>query len=187
MKLTFMVDLENFNTYCQNIPDGWEITHLGNSPANETTLIATEAEAILCDPMIPISASVIQSMPQLKIIHSFGVGFDQIDLAAAENAGIYVCNNAGVNPSAVAEQTILLILASLRRFHEAEAMTYAARQGEYKQLCFKNGLPELSELKVGLLGFGAIGKETAQRLAAFECEIYYHDMIPPADPCSYPA
>lgn len=182
MKLTFMIDTENFNTYCKQVPADWEITHLGNGPVVEEALIATKAEAILCDPMIRISASAIQGMPQLKIIQSFGVGFDQIDIDAADAANVYVCNNAGVNSAAVAEQTLLLILASLRKYHQGEAMVYAARQGEFKESCFKNGLTELSELKVGLFGFGAIGKETALRLAPFGCGIYYYDMFASPDP-----
>ena len=185
VKIAFLVDENNFRAYCKQLPAGWEAVHFGNRPPDEASLIATDAEAILCDPMLPITAHVIQNLPNLKVIHSFGVGFNQIDLAAAKEAGVYVCNNAGVNSAAVAEQAILLMLAALRKYHEAEAMVYAARQGEFKARCFAEGLPELSEKKVGLLGMGNIGKEVALRLKAFGCEVYYTDIVPLANPEAY--
>lgn len=178
MKIAFLVDRSNFNKYACVLPPDWEAIHFGNGPVDEDALVASKAEAILADPMLKISAAIIARMPQLKVIHSFGVGYNGIDCAAAKAAGIYVCNNAGVNAEAVAEQTVLLMLAVLRKYHYAEAMTYAARQGEFKGMCFENGLPELGDCKVGLIGFGAIGQEVARRLEGFGCEIYYHKRTP---------
>ena len=181
MNLAFLVDKGNFDSYCKYVPEGWHVIHMGAGKPDEDALIATQADAILVDPMIPITANVIEHMPQLKIIHSFGVGFNQIDVAAAAKAGVYVCNNAGVNAVAVAEQAVLLILATLRKYHEAEAMTYAARQGEFKGRCFKDGLKELSDCTVGLLGLGAIGQATAKLLAPFGCKLYYNKRHPVAN------
>lgn len=174
MKAAFLVDQNNFRTYCESVPEGWDVRHFGNDRYDAKELIASGAEAILCDPMIDVPAEVIRAMPDLKIIHSFGVGFNRIDLAAATEKGIYVCNNAGVNAGAVAEQTVLLMLAALRKYHEGEWMTYAARQGEFKKRCFNRGLTELSECRVGLIGLGAIGSETAKRLKGFGCEVFYY-------------
>lgn len=178
MKIAILVEKSNFDKYSPAIPDSWELIHLGNSAAGVEKLPGTGAEAVLVDPMLPISGEVISRMPQLKIIHSFGVGFNKIDTEAAKNAGVFVCNNAGVNAEAVAEQTILLMLAVLRKYHEAEAMVYAARQGEFKGRCFENGLKELGECSVGLLGLGAIGKEVAKRLSGFSCNVYYYKRNP---------
>ena len=178
MKIVFMIDRENFNSYAPKMPDDWEIIHLGYESVSDEAIIATDADALVIDPMAPLSAEVIAKMQNLKIIHSLGVGFNLIDLEAAKAANIYVCNNAGVNAGAVAEQTILLILAVLRNYHEAEAMTYAARQGEYKNTCFGNALTELASCRVGLIGFGAIGKAVALRLAGFECETWYYKPSP---------
>lgn len=174
MRIAFLVDERNYERYCRQIPEGWEITHFGNGDYAPERLVNTQAQAILIDPMLPLKREIIVRMKALKIIQSFGVGYNQIDLQAAAEAGVYVCNNAGVNAAAVAEQTILLILAVLRNYHEAEAMTYLARQGEYKGLCFAKGLKELGECKVGLVGLGAIGKEVALRLVSFGCQVYYH-------------
>lgn len=174
MRAAFLVDEANFKRYCREVPSDWEIEQFGNKGYDPPALAATQAQAILIDPMLPLSGETIGRMEELKIIQSFGVGCNQIDLQAAAAAGVYVCSNAGVNAAAVAEQTILLMLAVLRNYHEAEAMTYAARQGEYKGRCFADGLKELRECKVGLIGLGAIGKEVASRLAAFGCPVCYH-------------
>lgn len=174
MQAAFLVDENNFAAYCREVPADWEIVHFGNRDYDPEALAATQAQAILIDPMLPLNGEVIGSMRELKIIQSFGVGYNQIDLQAADTAGAYVCNNAGVNAAAVAEQTVLLMLAVLRKYHEAESMTYSARQGEFKGRCFAQGLKELGECRVGLIGLGAIGKETARRLAAFGCQVRYH-------------
>lgn len=174
MRAAFLVDKKNFAAYCRQVPKDWDIVQFGNGDYDPEALAATWAQAVLIDPMLPLDGETIGKMKELKIIQSFGVGYHRIDLQAAEGAGVYVCNNAGVNATAVAEQTILLMLAVLRNYHEAEAMTYAARQGEYKGRCFAQGLKELGECKVGLVGLGAIGKETARRLAAFGCSVRYH-------------
>lgn len=182
MRAAFLVDEKNFEAYCQKVPLEWEVVHLGNGGYDPQALIDTGAQAVLIDPMLPLEGKTIRQMEGLHIIQSFGVGFNQIDLSAAREAGVWVCNNAGVNAAAVAEQTVLLMLAVLRRYHEAEAMTYAARQGEYKGRCFAQGLTELGECSVGLVGLGAIGKETAVRLSAFGCRVRYYKPHPLPEP-----
>jgi len=185
MKIAFLVDQENYRRYSPIMPIDWEILQFGNGAVDEEALIATNAQAILVDPMLSIPGAVLSRMPQLKIVHSFGVGYNQIDVAYAKSAGIYVCNNAGVNAVAVAEQAILLMLAILRKYHDGEAMVYTARQGEFKGRCFQNGLIELGECSVGLLGMGAIGKEVAKRLHGFGCQVFYFDPYPIQNPEDY--
>ena len=75
---------------------------------------AGDADFIVCDAVAEIPANLIEQMPNLKMIHSEGVAYNQIDTGAAARRGIYVCNSQGMNASAVAEQTILLMLGMLR-------------------------------------------------------------------------
>ena len=58
-----------------------------------------DAEALVAAPVTPVTEELIARMPHLKLIHSDGVGYDRIDLAAAREGGIYVCNCAGCNAS----------------------------------------------------------------------------------------
>lgn len=113
------------------------------------------------------------------MIHVEGVAFDKVDVAAAAQAGIPVCNNRASNNSAVAEHTIGLMLAALRRIPLGNAQLrcrdYSKVQTQFRQ----EGIHELSARHVGLVGIGAIGQEVARMLAPFGCRISYYDAYRP--------
>ena len=91
---------------------------------------AGDAEVILVSPITPIRESLISRMPNLRLIHSEGVGFDLIDLETARKRGIYVCNNAGCNAGPVAEQAVMMMTMLLRRTLWGHRMVLEGRQGE---------------------------------------------------------
>lgn len=135
---------------------------------------AYDAHAVAIDPISSLSGNVIRSMPNLKIIQSEGVGYNGIDCEAAKERGIYVCNSKGSNAGAVAEQTVLLMLALLRNIIVGDRTEREGRQIQMKEKMMVEGITELADCKIGLIGFGDIGKATAKRLAPFECEVYYY-------------
>lgn len=135
---------------------------------------APDADAIAIDPMAKLSGNVIRRMPNLKIIQSEGVGFNGIDCEAAKERGIFVCNCKGANASAVAEQTILLMLALLRKIIVGDRTEREGNQIYMKEQMMVEGITELSDCKIGLIGFGDIAKATAKRLEPFECDTYYY-------------
>lgn len=183
MKVAVMVNKVNFDRYTAPgaIPEDWELFHIGNGAPDEERIIATDADAILADPMCPVSAKVINGLKNLKLIQSQGVGFNLFDLEAAKKLGVLVANCAGANATAVAEQAILLMLALLRKFKENEDMVFAAKQIEAKTRCFESGLVELGDCHIGIVGLGAIGRETAKRLKAFGCRVSYYGRHQAAD------
>ena len=126
------------------------------------------------DAITVVSAALMEHMPCLRLIHSEGVAFDRIDLSAARERGIYVCNNKGCNAGAVAEQTVLLILMLLRHALEGDEAVRAGRQMEMKERCMVEGITELSACKVGLGGCGDSARAAAERLVPFGCELYYY-------------
>ena len=142
----------------------------------QAQLLAHDADAdiLFVDAITPVTASLMAGMPKLKLVHSEGVAYDKIDLAAVRERGVYVCNNKGCNAGAVAEQAIMLMLMLLRRAVSGDRAVREGRQMEVKELCMKGGIRELSDCRVGLVGFGDIAKATAERLAAFGCEVYYY-------------
>ncbi len=180
MKIAIMVNKENFTRYTKPgaIPESWELIHFGNGIPDEDKIIEADVDAILADPMCAVTAKVINGSKHLKLIQSQGVGFNLFNLEAAQKAGVFVTNCAGANAAAVAEQAILLMLAILRRFRENEDMVFEAKQIEAKTRCFESGLIELAGCHVGIVGMGAIGKETAKRLGAFDCRISYSGRHP---------
>lgn len=116
-----------------------------------------------------IDAAALASAPELKVVARYGVGYNNVDLEAARNHQVIVTNTPGANAKSVAELTIALILNLLRPVLSAVQKT---KEGEWPR--FK-GL-SLQGKTVGLVGCGGIGKETARRLAGFECEILAYDI-----------
>jgi len=113
-------------------------------------------------------------MPKLKMLHSEGVGYQYFDLEAASKQQIYVCNCKGMNALAVAEQTLLLMLGMLRDVKNSDEAVRRGKQLEKKEGYMKAGnLLELSDCKVGLVGFGDIGKCVAEILKVFHAEVFY--------------
>lgn len=135
---------------------------------------AGDAEALFVLPVTWIRESLISRMPNLKMIHSEGVGFDRIDLEAARRRGVYVCNNAGCNAGPVAEQAVMLMSMLLHRTLWGDRMVRRGRQGEAVRILEGNVPADLSCTTVGLVGFGAIGQATARRLRANGSKVYYY-------------
>ncbi len=148
-------------------------------PEAEYIQAAQDAEVIIADAIAEVSAGLIEGMPHLKLIHSEGVAYNRIDLEAARKRGIAVCNCAGMNASAVAEQTVLLMLGVLHDVAGNDAAVREGRQIQVKECYMTAGsLKELADCTVGLIGFGNIARETARRLRAFGTEVYYYKRTP---------
>lgn len=141
---------------------------------SEILAAGRDADIILVDAISTVSRSVIEAMPNLKMIHSEGVAFNKIDTQAAREKGVFVCNCKGMNAHAVAEQAVLLMLGLLRGVATGDAAVREGRQIEVKENYMLQGsLKELSDCTVGLVGFGDIAKETALLLHAFGAQVLY--------------
>ncbi len=136
--------------------------------------LAPDADFILADAISPVSARLIEGMPNLKLIHSEGVAYNAIDLASARARGVTVCNNAGANADSVAEQAVLLMLACLRDAIRADAAVRTGQQIQTKERMMVEGIRELGDCTIGFIGFGAIGQATARRLAPWGCAMLYN-------------
>ncbi len=117
-----------------------------------------------------IDAGLFDRLPALEIVANFGVGYDNIDAAAAAARGITVTNTPGVLDDEVADLTVGLLLATLRRIPQADRHV---REGRWPDGSFPLS-PTLRGRRIGMLGLGAIGKAVARRLAGFDVAIAYH-------------
>lgn len=117
-----------------------------------------------------IGSDWFDRLPALEIVANFGVGYDGIDANAAAERGIVVTNTPGVLDEEVADLTLGLLLATLRRIPQADRHV---RTGAWAQGPFPLS-PTLRGRRIGILGLGAIGKAVARRLEAFGVEIAYH-------------
>ncbi len=125
------------------------------------------------------TAEIISAAPRLKLIQKIGVGVNTIDLAAATQRGIPVCNLPGTNARAVAELTLGLMLSVLRRI---PAFDRHLRSGIWTDTGLQDGIGELGGRTVGLIGFGAIPRILAPILTAMGCSVIYTARHPVADP-----
>ena len=135
---------------------------------------AQDADAILCAPGDPITEAVIDAVKgSVKVISTFSVGFDHVDVKAAAAAGLPVGHTPDVLTDATADLTMLLVLAAARRAHEGEKMV---RDGSWSgwtptQLMGK----QVAGARIGILGMGRIGQGVAQRARGFGMQVHYHN------------
>lgn len=116
-----------------------------------------------------LNEEVLLKLPYLRVISRCGVGLDNVDLEAASKLGVKIFNTPDAPILAVAELTVGLILNLLRKVN---IMDTAIRNGKWEKLIGNL----LSEKKVGIIGFGRIGKKVAELLIPFGCEVKYYDI-----------
>jgi lactate dehydrogenase-like 2-hydroxyacid dehydrogenase len=122
-------------------------------------------------------AALMERLPALEIVANFGVGYDSIDVPAAVRRGIVVTNTPDVLDDEVADFTVGLLLATVRRLPQADRWL---RAGRWLEGQFPLG-PTLRDRTVGLIGMGRIGRRIAKRIAAFEVPVVYHSRRPRSD------
>lgn len=141
--------------------------------AEQALAAAPNADILFADSVASVPRALIEGMPNLKLINTEGVGFNGVDCEAAAERGIPVCNNAGGNAHAVAEQAILLMLGLLRHVLAWDAAVRDGRQFEAKAEGFANGITDLADCTVGIIGLGNSGQALAKRLQAFGTRVLY--------------
>ena len=122
----------------------------------------------------PYPAEVIAACPELRVIARTGVGYDAIDTAACDRAGIVVAVTPGVNHHAAAEQAIALLMGVARGFPTADRMVREGRWGYVAQ-------PRVIGATIGIVGLGRIGQAVATRAAGLGLKLIAYDPFPPEE------
>jgi phosphoglycerate dehydrogenase-like enzyme len=146
------------------------------SPAEVKALVAGAAGAIVSTD--PFDADVLSASRDLRVIARVGVGVDSIDVDAATAHGILVTTTPGANEETVADHTVALMLAVLRRIPEHDA---GVRRGEWNRTG-RHTPRALHGATVGLVGYGRIGRRVAERLRGFQVRLLVTDPLAPRDP-----
>jgi lactate dehydrogenase-like 2-hydroxyacid dehydrogenase len=125
-----------------------------------------------------VDARMMERLPKLEIISTFGVGYDHIDAAFAGAHGIAVTNTPDVLTEEVADTAIGLLLCTAREFVTAERFV---RAGKWRERGYPLSRASLRNRTVGLVGMGRIGKAIARRLDAMQVPVVYHTRRPATD------
>ena len=176
MKAMVLSRKERYERFAPDIPivRETELVFCDRGGTEEDWLAAAgDAEVMIVTPVTRISGSLISCMPNLRLIQCEGVGFDRIDLETARKQGVYVCNNAGCNARPVAEQTVMMMTMLLHRTLWGDRMVKSGRHGQAVKELEMDVPPDLCMSTVGLVGFGAIGQETAMRLRPNGTRVFY--------------
>lgn len=174
MNITFYSNVTTEEALFKNIPDLKEhnVKVIKLSDREQLLNDAENTELLFLDAMGKADRELIDRMPQLKLIHSEGVGYQGVDVEYATEKGIIVCNNKGVNDTAVAEDALLLMLSCLKQIITGHQSVYDGRQIEVKRASF-GVIRELSQCTVGLIGFGDIARATAKFCNALGARVIY--------------
>ena len=133
-------------------------------------------DALLCNITDRIDAEILDACPGLKVIANFGVGFNNIDVAAATARKIPVTNTPGVLTDATADLAFGLLLASARRLGEGERLVRARQWTGWEPMQMLGA--DVSGATLGLLGYGRIGQAMARRAQAFGMRVIYWNRTP---------
>ena len=141
---------------------------------------AKGADAIMPCHTERFDAAVIGRLPEkVRVIANFSVGYDHVDTEAARARGIVVTNTPEVLSDATAELTMMLMLGAARRASEGERLV---RTREWKDWSpsFMVGT-QVTGKRLGILGFGRVGRVVAKRARGFDMEVHYTDIkrMPP--------
>lgn len=142
-------------------------------PAPEDLAELVKDAEILAVHICPVNKEILDAAKNLKIVLSARGGLENIDVKEASSRGIPVFHTPNHNAEAVAEYTIGLILNETRNISRSHC---ALKQGVWQEYYPNSSfIPELNELKVGIVGYGSNGRLVAQKLAAFNTEILICD------------
>ena len=124
--------------------------------------------------LCPVTRRLIEAAPKLKAIMSCRGGLENIDVQAATDHNVIVSNNPAHNANAVAEFTIGLILAETRNICRSN---YALKNGEWRKTYPNTAtdIKEMTDMTVGIVGYGSIGRLVAYKLSVFGCRILVAD------------
>ena len=156
------------------LPDGFDICFLPEQTQEALMEEVRDVDYILAGGRLMISKEVLDNAKRLKMIQRSGVGLDALDLDAIKSYGIPLYVNQGVNAESVAEHTLLLILACLRKLPSINQNT---KNGIWKKQEQGVQTSELRGKTVGIVGMGNIAKTLVSLLKPFHTNILYSDLV----------
>ena len=156
-----------------------ELTVYDRTPPDQVVARAAGAEALLINKII-LDAKIIEQLPLLRYIGVLATGYNIIDLEAARKRNITLTNIPGYSTPSVTQMVFALLLELTQQVgHHSRLVREEGRWGECPDFCFwDRPLRELSGSKMGLVGFGSIGRQVALVARAFGMQLLVHTAHP---------
>jgi phosphoglycerate dehydrogenase-like enzyme len=163
----------------EQAPDWLDIVIVDEADKDAFSTEMRDADVLL-HVLEPVTAAGIEGAPSLALIQKIGVGVNTIDLETARNRNVAVCNMPGTNSRAVAEMTLALMLAALRRVPFFDPLMRKG-DGWTAPLEAFDGIGEVATRTVGLVGYGEVARLLAPVLAAMGAAVLYTATSPKGD------
>jgi len=151
-------------------------------PREEVLALAPELAGIINQHELTVDRELLVASPKLRVVSNVASGFDNFDLAALDEFGVWGTNCPRVFTESAADHTFALLLAVARRVVEADRY---CRSGQWGRDGFQPGVWDgvlLSGKTIGIVGFGGIGRAVARRADAFRMQVLFHDATETGDP-----
>ena len=156
------------------LPAGVQIVSLKEKASvHQIIELVRTADAVITQ-FAPLTAEVVQAMSQTKAIVRYGIGYDNVDCAAARACGIPVCNIPDYCVDEVADHTLAFILALTR---QVLPNALHLREGHWGLATPLERMSSLKHLTVGIVGFGRIGRAVVRRLLGFNTRVLVFDPV----------
>ncbi len=120
-----------------------------------------------------VDAEVMDAAPNLKVIAEFGVGYDNIDVNAANERGIAVCNTPGILSESTADEAFALLASMARRTYDLPGIVKRGEWGDFDPLAYL--ATDIHHKTLGIVGMGRIGSEMAKRASGFNMNVIYYN------------
>ena len=178
--LTRPMDPESWNIFMAEKPTGWQVTLVNPDDGEQKVAKQLEdAQYLMTFRSGRFSSKALETAKQLKLIQTWGMGTEHLPVKWALGKGIPVANVGGANAEAVAEFTVLLMLACLRRL---VLVNQSIREGKFRENIenIDKDSHELYDRTVGIVGLGNIGRRVAKLCHGFGANtIYFERMFVP--------
>ena len=169
-----LADLEIEEGFCKAA--GHELKGIRTGTEQDRIDLVRDADAVITQ-FAPVNAAVIGAMQKARVIVRYGIGVDNVDLKAAAAKNIPVCNVPDYCIDEVADHALAMILDLTRKI---TANSNKVKSGSWGLATPLSAMFALKSMTVGVVGFGRIGREVADRLRAFKCRVLVYDPPVPA-------
>ena len=156
---------------------GAELTVRRPTNDAEAVQMGSDADGIIMHGTVPLTREIISQLKRTKVIARTGVGVDRVDLKAAADHGLIICNAAGCNSIEVAEQTIGLLIAISRKLMR---MDQYVREGKWRRhdaalYAYRGRVYRIQGRTLGIVGLGHVGKQVAPRAQGMGLNVQTYD------------